>query len=273
MFSNKKVFITGGSSGIGKQLAADFLRLGSHVGILSNDPLKLESARVDLSAISPTVSALTCDVSQLDQVKSAVAAYTEQYGAPDILINNAGYAVYRTFEEMPTDEILRLLAVNLAGVCALTREFLPSMIQSGGGNIVLMASIAGRIPMTPCGVYSAAKHGMVAWGTGLRAELKRFNIRVHVICPGRVETDFFSHSSFVERKPRVEARWTVSMEAVSRATIAAVRANRFMTYVPKSQALLVWLTNSLPFVFRPALERIMGTRVEEIYRNRTRSST
>jgi short-subunit dehydrogenase len=266
------VFITGGSSGIGKQLAADFLRLGCHVAIASNDARRLESARAELSAISPHISAFACDIAEPQQVHHAVQSYLRQFAAPDILINNAGYAIYQTFEEMPAADILRLLSVNFAGACLVTREFLPAMIQRGRGNIVFMASIAGRIPMTPCGVYSAAKHGVVAWATTLRAELRRFGIRVHVICPGRVETDFFLHPTFVEREARPEARWTVTVEAVSRATIAAVRGNRFITYMPRSQGLLVWLANSLPFIFRPALDHIMGTRVEAIYRNRARSS-
>ena len=107
-----------------------------------------------------------------------------------------GYAVYYTFEQMPPEEIHRLFDVNLVGAALVTREFLPDMIRAGGGDVVMVASIAGRIPMTPCGVYSASKHGLVALAELLQIETARFNIRVHVVCPGRVETDFFSHESF-----------------------------------------------------------------------------
>ena len=69
---------------------------------------------------------------------------------------------------------------------AFVQAFLGSMAVAGRGNIVLMASIAGRLPMTPCGIYSAAKHGMVAWAETLQAEVARHGIDVHVICPGRV---------------------------------------------------------------------------------------
>jgi short-subunit dehydrogenase len=272
MFLDKRIFITGGSSGIGKQLAVEFLRLGSHVTIVSNNSPKLESAAAELSSISPHIAVFPCDVSQPQQVTSVADAYIREFGAPDILINNAGYAVYQTFEEMSLEEILRLLTVNFAGACIVTREFLPHMIARKRGNIVLMASIAGRIPMTPCGVYSAAKHGMVAWAATLKAELTPFNIGVNVICPGRVNTDFFLHPTFVQRQPPAEARWTVTVEAVARATLAAVRANRFMTYIPKSQGLLVWLSNSLPFIFRPALDRIMVARVNTVHRNRSGAS-
>ena len=269
MFSNKNIFITGGSSGIGKQLAADFLQLGSQVGIASNDTAKLEATCAELSTISPRISAFACDVGEPQQVKSTAQRYVREFGAPDVLVNNAGYAVYQTFEETSANEISRLLAVNLEGACTMTREFLPSMIQRRSGNIVFMASIAGRIPITPCGVYGGAKHAIVALASTLRVELKRFKISVHVICPGRVETDFFLHRTFVERQQRPETKWTVSVEAVSRATISSVRSDRFMTYVPKSQGLLVWLTNAFPFIFRPVLDRIMEGRVNDIYRSRS----
>ena len=89
-------------------------------------------------------------------------AYRERFDAPEVLVNNAGYAVYYTFEQMRSEEIHRLFDVNLVGAALVTREFLPDMIRAGGGHIVMMASIAGRIPMTPCSVYSASKHGLVA---------------------------------------------------------------------------------------------------------------
>ena len=102
--------------------------------------------------------------------------------------------------------------VNLSGAALVTREFLPDMIRAGGGDIVMVSSIAGRIPMTPCSVYSASKHGMVALAELLRVEVARFNVRVQVVCPGRVETDFFSHESFRRRAHRPETARTIPIE-------------------------------------------------------------
>jgi short-subunit dehydrogenase len=79
-----------------------------------------------------------------------------------------------------------------------------------------------------------------------------------------VETDFFSHQSFVERGPRAETRFTVQVEAVSRATMAAIEKNRFMTYVPQSFGLLVWLASSFPFPIRMLLDRLMEARVRSL---------
>lgn len=271
-FSGKKVFITGGSSGIGKQLASDFLRLGARVAILSNNRDKLDQSRIDLERIAPGVSAYCCDIASLQQVQSAVSRYVDEHGSPDILINNAGYAVYELFAETDPEEIDRLIKVNFGGACAVTREFLPHMISSGGGHICAMASIAGRIALAPCGIYSAAKHGLVAWAEILRIELKRFNIGVHVVCPGRVETEFFNHPSFMKNPQRKGTEWTIPVEVVSSAMIEAIRKNRFMTYVPRWYAFAAWSARALPGIVGLLFERFVAARVDAIYASRGTTS-
>jgi len=261
VFSGKKVFITGGSSGIGKQLAADFLRAGAHVTIAADQPEKLEAARRELASFSPSIVSYVCDVGELTQVRSVAAAYLEKFGAPDILISNAGFAVYRTFEQMSSEEIVRLLSVNFLGACMVTREFLPAMIKSGRGNIVLMASIAGRIVMTPCGVYCAAKHGLAAWAHTLKLELSHTDVHVHVIFPGRVETNFFDHESFVTRAPRKETRHVIPIEDVSHAVFKSIETNRFMTYIPRFYQLLDWFTRAFPFPVETLLESLIRSRL------------
>jgi short-subunit dehydrogenase len=260
----ERVLITGGSSGIGKQLAEDFLRRGAHVTIVSNDASKLQSARSELAAIAPSICALACDVAELAEVRRLAHEYLRDFGPPDVLVSNAGFAVYRLFAEMASEEIVRLVNVNFLGGCLITREFLPAMVAAGRGDVVVMASIAGRLVMTPCGVYSAAKHGLVAWAHTLKLELKRTGVRIHVICPGRVETNFFSNESFVQRERRTETRFTIPVETVSHATMAAIKKNRFMTYVPGSYGLLVWLAHSLPFPVRVLLDRLMEARVRSM---------
>jgi short-subunit dehydrogenase len=264
-WNRRRTLITGGSSGIGKQLATDLLLRGALVGIVADDPAKLRTAESELKQVSPNVWSHPCDVAVLDDIRAMARAYREQFDAPDVLINNAGYAIYYTFEQMRSEEIRRLLDVNLAGAALVTREFLPDMIRAGGGHIVMMASIAGRIPMTPCSVYSAAKHGLVALAELLRVETARFNMQIHVICPGRVETDFFSHESFKDRAHRPETSRTIPIEVVSRAVVDAVGRNRFITYVPGYYGLLAWLAAALPLVSRPLWQRLMRARVESIY--------
>jgi len=266
VFAGKNVLVTGGSSGIGRQLALDFARCGARVAILAHNADGLETVRREVARISPDPRVYLCDLGDVAQVKRVASAYLVDSEPPAILVNNAGYAVYRTFPDLTTDEIERLLVVNFVSPFLLTREFLPSMIAAGGGHIVMMASIAGRLPLTPCGPYSAAKHGLVAGAETLRAELDRFGISVHLVCPGRVEgTGFFAHESFRDRSHRRETRWTIRPDMVSRATLDAIRRDRFLTTIPRIQGPLVWLAHALPGLSRPLLQRLMRARVEDVY--------
>lgn len=264
-WKGRRVLITGGSSGIGKHLAGELLKVGATVGIVANDPAKLRAAEAELRQTSPTVWSRPCDIASLEDVRAMAAAYRERFDAPEVLINNAGYAVYYTFEQTRAEEIRRLVDVNFVGAALVTREFLPDMIEAGGGRVVMMASIAGRIPMTPCGMYSAAKHGLVAFAELLAVEAARFNVRVHVVCPGRVETDFFAHESFRTRAVRAESAHTIPIESVSRAVIEAVGRGRFMTYVPRRYALLSWAQGAVPLLFKPLFHRLLASRVESVY--------
>ena len=142
-----------------------------------------------------------------------------------------------------------------------TRAFLPQMIARRSGAVVNMASIAGRLILTPNGTYTAAKHGLVAWSETLRYELMRFGLQVNVICPGRVETAFFDHPTFKARAHRPESRLTITLDDVADATIGAIERNRAITYVPRSLGLVVWLMNALPFITRPLSARLQVNRV------------
>jgi uncharacterized protein len=264
-WTGRRTLITGGSSGIGKQLAADLLLRHALVGIVADDRVKLQTAESELKQISPHVWSHPCDIGVLEDIRAMARAYRERFGVPDVLINNAGYALYYTFEQMTSEDIRRLVDVNLTGAALVTREFLPDMIRAGGGHIVMMASIAGRIPITPCSVYSAAKHGLVALAELLQIETTRFNIQIRVVCPGRVETDFFAHESFKVRAHRPETAWTIPIDVVSRAVIGAIEGGRFITYVPRHYGILTGLAGALPCVFRPLWHRLMESRVESVY--------
>ena len=263
-FAGQRVVITGGSSGIGKELARQWLASGAHVTLVADGAARLEAAQHELSTGTAAIETAVCDVADAGAVATMATRYVERHGAPHVLVNNAGYAVYRSFEEMELEEINRLIQVNFSGACFVTSAFLGSMAAARRGHIVLMASIAGRLPMTPCGIYSAAKHGMVAWAETLKAEVARHGIDVHVVCPGRVDTAFFHHDTFVQRTPRPEAQQFVPVESVARAAIEAVERGRFLTYRPRTYRFVVWAAQSLPVLSRPWLQGLMRARIQTL---------
>jgi len=152
------------------------------------------------------------------------------------------------------------------------KGFLQPMISRRSGSIVNMASIAGRMTLTPNGTYSSSKHAMVTWSEVLKYELARFGIQVNVICPGRVETSFFDHETFKTRAPRAETKYTITVEQVSKATLQAIARNRFMTYVPWTFGLMVWAINTFPWLVKPIYNRLLQSRLNSYYQLPTPSS-
>src|SRR5437588_11382926 len=137
------------------------------------------------------------------------------------------------------------MSVNFAGAIRVTKGFLGGMIKRGSGHVVNIASIAGAIALTPCGLYSAAKHGMMAWSRCLAPEVARFGIDVTVVCPGRVETNFFKHETFQTRLHRKETGITVPMETVVDATLDAILRRQPALYVPRHSGPPRWSYHAL----------------------------
>jgi short-subunit dehydrogenase len=265
MIAGKHILITGGSSGIGKHLAGKLLECSNKIVIASNNPADLEQAASELKLISAEIYSYRVDVGNSESVQMLASSVLREHGCPDILVNSAGFATYRTFEESPINEIEQLVNVNLLGAMRCTHAFLPAMIARGNGTIVNIASIAGKLVMTPNGVYSASKHGLVAWSEILKYELARFNINVSVICPGRVETAFFDHETFKTRVPRSETQLTIPIEVVTQKIISAIEKKRFLTFIPAYYGLLIWLINTFPSLSKPLYGRLLSSRINDIY--------
>lgn len=264
-FCGKKVLVTGGSTGIGKALARAMAEMGAEVALVAHRSEVLQATVEEFAQAGLRVRSFVCDLADAAQTTALAPQVLEEFGAPDILVNNAGFATYRPFEQQPADEMEALMAVNLLAALRLTRALLPSFIARRSGSIVNMASIAGKLALTPNLVYTTAKHGLVAWSECLSYELARFNIRVSVICPGRVETPFFDHETFRARAARPEAEYTIPLERVVDETLEAIVCGRFLNYVPKTFALLVWAKNALPFIVGPLYRRLIQQRIETLY--------
>jgi short-subunit dehydrogenase len=181
-----------------------------------------------------------------------------------VLVNNAGFAVYRSFDQSPLEEIERLVDVNLVGALRCIHGFLPAMMARRSGHIVNVASVAGLMPITPCAAYGAAKHGLVGISETLRYEMFDYGIQVHLVCPGRVETPFFDHETFRRRPQRRETQRTVPIEAVSHAIVDAIEKGRFRTVIPRTLGFAIRLRNVVPEFTDLLLGRLLLTRIREL---------
>lgn len=178
-FSGQTAIVTGGARGIGRAIAAQFVRFGAQVWIWDNDPVELDGAH-----------SLTVDVTKADEIAKALAQMMRQSSRIDILVNNAGYlGSYRPFEQFDAGEWRHIVQVNLIGVFEVTRQILPLMRRAGRGRIVNMGSLAGKEGLPSLAAYSAASAGVIAFTKALSREVCDTDIRVNCVAPGPIDTD------------------------------------------------------------------------------------
>jgi NAD(P)-dependent dehydrogenase (short-subunit alcohol dehydrogenase family) len=180
--------ITGGSTGIGRALAAHVLAAGGQVVVTARDV-----GRIDLE-LAGRGAALRLDLERPDTFPALVAAAQEVVGPIDVLVNNAGYGLLGAIEETSRAEALRQLQVNFLGPAELTRLMLPMLRDRGSGSVVNISSMSGVVGPPGSGYYAASKFAVEGWSDALRAELKPFGVRVLVVEPGPTRTDFFGRS-------------------------------------------------------------------------------
>lgn len=178
-FSGQTAIVTGGARGIGRAIAAQFVRFGAQVWIWDIDPVELDGAH-----------SLTVDVTSADEIARALAQMFRQSPHIEILVNNAGYlGRYRPFEQFDPGEWQQILQINLVGVFEVTRQVLPIMRRTGQGRIVNMGSLAGKEGLPNLAAYSAASAGVIAFTKALSREVCDSDIRVNCVAPGPIDTD------------------------------------------------------------------------------------
>ncbi len=177
----KVAFVTGASRGVGAAIARALSNEGVKVGLASRsgDDLGL-----------PNALGLVCDVRELAQVEQGVAATVERFGRLDICVANAGVGSYHSFTELPLEHLEEMIDVNLKGTIYAYRAAIPHLVASGEGDLVTIASEAGRRGLPGEAVYCASKFGQVGLTRSLDHELREKNVRCTNVCPGGVATDF-----------------------------------------------------------------------------------
>ena len=177
----KVAFVTGASRGIGAAVARALSDGGVAVGLASRsgDDLGL-----------PNAIGLRCDVRDNEQVEHAVAQTVERFGRLDICVANAGVGSYHTLVDTPFDHLEEMIDVNLKGTIYAARAAIPHLVASGEGDLVTVASEAGRRGLPGEAVYCASKFGQVGLTRALDHELREHGVRCTNVCPGGVATDF-----------------------------------------------------------------------------------
>jgi NAD(P)-dependent dehydrogenase (short-subunit alcohol dehydrogenase family) len=184
------IIVTGASAGIGEACARRLARAGAKVVLSARRRERLDALARELDPAGAGTLAVAGDITSEPDRRRLVAAAVAQFGRIDALVNNAGYGTRGPVERVPVELIRKNYETNLFSLIALTQLVLPAMRERGSGCIVNIGSVAGRIARPLSSIYDSTKHALEAITDGLRGELKPFGVRVTLIRPGFILTEF-----------------------------------------------------------------------------------
>ena len=193
------VIITGASAGIGEQMARRLGRGGARVVMSARRQDRLDSLKVEIETAGGQALAVAADVTSADDRARLVDLTVRTFGRIDGLVNNAGYGVRGPIEIVPLEDIRRNFETNVFSLIGLSQLVIPIMRKQRSGRIINISSVAGRIARPLSSVYDSTKHALEALSDGMRGELAPFGIKVVVVEPGFILTEFLQVSTDVSR--------------------------------------------------------------------------
>lgn len=255
-FAGLTALVTGGSKGMGKEWARLLLRDGAHVVLWGRNTKDLQVAQKDLIDEHPEslVEIASVDIGQKGQLDRALAQLLENHQV-DVLINNAGTVFRGSFTELPLEDHLKVMSVNLEAPIAITHRILGSMIKRNFGYIVNVSSLAGFIGIPNMAAYSATKWGLIGFSEAIRLELSeqgKSGIRILTYCPSYVQTGLFSGA-----KPPFLTSWLKPHDTVKRA-YQALKEGKTLLVDPEMGRLITPLRGILPEKINEFIWRVLG---------------
>ena len=256
-YQNKRVIITGGSSGIGKATAKLLAQQGADIAIIARDRLRLNAAQQEIAAakIIPTqkIVTLVADVAQKTEITEAITKAIAHLGTPDLLITAAGIAYPGYFLDIPLEVFEQTMQINYFGSLYRVRAVLPAMIQQQRGHIVFIASGAGLVGIYGYSAYSPSKFALRGLGESLRGELRPQGIKVSVVYPPDTDTPQLAAESKTKPPETKQITGTAkiwSAEAVAKSIIRGIDKQQIaiapgweMNFLNKFHSLLMPVLN------------------------------
>ncbi|HEV3351554.1 MAG TPA: SDR family NAD(P)-dependent oxidoreductase [Acidimicrobiales bacterium] len=249
--------VTGGSRGIGREVAKQAAQKGATVGLIARNKGDLDAV---LAEIGGRGAVATADVEDRSAAEGALAQLAAELGPVDILVNNAGIGSYGRVSDLPVEEFERVMRVNYFSAVYCTKAVLPSMLERRHGHIVNVASIAGRIGPPMEAAYAASKFAMVGFTEALAFEVRPAGIGVSMVNPGPVKTDFFD-----TRGHAYEGSYPkpVSAKRVADSVIEVVESDGLERVIPRALRPAVVFRHMAPPIYRRGTARVMAKQINK----------
>src|SRR5436189_550241 len=222
---DRVVLITGGSRGLGLVLARQICAVGGKVALIARDADELERAKADLARRGGAALTVQGDLLDTGQIQSAIRQIIDRFGKIDILINNAGIIEVGPLQHMTHEDFERAMQLHFWAPFKLISQIVPEMRTWGGGRIVNISSIGGKVAVPHLAPYSASKFALTGFSDALRAELARDNIHVTTVTPGMMRTGSHVNARF-KGKHDIEFAWFAASAAAPLISMNAERAAR-----------------------------------------------
>ncbi len=191
-FHGKSAIVTGGAGGIGSATCRRFAAEGARVAVFDRDEAGAQKVARDIEAAGGKAQAFACDITDRQTIDAAVSASESALGPAAILVNNAGFDIFKPFLKTEPSEWERLIAVNLLGPLHMHHAVLPGMVERKYGRVVNVSSDAARVGSTGEAVYAACKSAMLGFSKTLAREHARHGITLNVVCPGPTSTNLLA---------------------------------------------------------------------------------
>jgi len=244
------VIVTGASSGIGEAAAREFGRVGARLVVAARRVERLEALSKQIEAFGSGSECLVvqADLSTLAGAVEVVERTLSTWERVDVLVNNAGMGRLDWLENLdPVKDIEAQMAVNVMGVIQTTRQVLPAMIGQRSGTIINICSLSGFIGTPTYTIYAASKHAVQGFSEALRREVQPWGIRVCLLYPGGVATEFGRHAGIRRKTGVTTPRWLLlTSEQVGRAIVELSRRPRAAWIIPWPWWFAVWLNRLFP---------------------------
>jgi NAD(P)-dependent dehydrogenase (short-subunit alcohol dehydrogenase family) len=222
-FNGRVALVTGGSRGLGLLIARELGRQGAKVVIVARDEDELSRAKADLLGRGIEVTTVATDLATPSEAERAVNACVSAYGQLDVLINNAGVITVGPFENLSKADFDEAMGIHFWAPLYTMQAALPHMRKIGGGRIVNVSSIGGRLGVPHLAAYCASKFALTGFSQSVRAELARENILITTVCPGLMRTGSIFNAWFKGRH-REEFTWFAIAGSLPLLSIDATRA-------------------------------------------------